>query len=465
MENKKAQYLEGNINRQLVFKSLPVVLGIMFAISLNLIDTYFISMLGNEELAAISFTFPVVFFIWGIAMGLSTGASSIISRAIGKGDKREVVRITSDSLMLSVLMTAFFVIIGIFSFDWLFAVLGASPDTIELIKDYMVVWYPGMIFLVVPVVGNAAIRATGDTKVPSMIMGISVLANLILDPILIFGWGPIPAMGLTGAAIATVIARALTFVIALHILHKREKMVSFQLPEFSEVWKSWKKIMVIGGPAIGTNLVVPVGIGLITALLANYGEYAVAAFGVASRVESLMLTVFMGLSAVIGPFVGQNWGAGQHDRARDGVKRSYVVSLIWGSFSFVVLALLGEPIGRVFVFASDSIQNNPELLARAEDMIHIIKTYLIVVPIGYMFRGVMMVAGTSLNVLNKPFQAAFLTVLYIFILYIPLAYLGAYLMDIDGIFYAALISGIITGVVAYASMKKQLYSEKNLVIA
>lgn len=164
-------------------------------------------------------------------------------------------------------------------------------------------------------------------------------------------------------------------------------------------------------------------------------------------------------------FCRQNWGAGQHDRARDGVKRSYVVSLIWGSFSFVVLALLGEPIGRVFVFASDSIQNNPELLARAEDMIHIIKTYLIVVPIGYMFRGVMMVAGTSLNVLNKPFQAAFLTVLYIFILYIPLAYLGAYLMDIDGIFYAALISGIITGVVAYASMKKQLYSEKNLVIA
>ncbi len=343
--------------------------------------------------------------------------------------------------------------------------LGATPETTELIKEYMVIWYPGMIFLVVPVVGNAAIRATGDTKVPSMIMGISVIVNLILDPILIFGWGPIPSMGLTGAALATVIARAVTFVISVHILHKREKMISFEMPQFSEMLASWKKIMAIGGPAIGTNLVVPIGIALITALLANYGEYAVAAFGVASRIESLMLTVFMGLAAVIGPFVGQNWGAGQHDRAREGVKRSYIVSLIWGTFSFVLLALLGEPIGKIFVFASDSIKSNPELMARAEDMIHIIKTYLIIVPIGYMFRGIIMVAGTSLNVLNKPLQAAFLTVLNVFILYIPLAYLGSYLIDIDGLFYAALISMVITGVVAYIMMKQQLYSEKNLVIA
>ncbi len=464
MSDKKPQYLEGNINKQLVFKSIPVIFGIMFAISLNLIDTYFVSMLGNAELAAISFTFPIVFFIWGIAMGLSTGASSIISRAIGKGDKSEVVRITTDSLILSLIMTAFFVVVGILSFDWLFSILGATPETVNLIKDYMVVWYPGMIFLVVPVVGNAAIRATGDTKVPSMIMGISVLVNLVLDPIFIFGWGPIPPMGLTGAAIATVIARAVTFIISVHILYKREQMISFSLPKFSEILASWKKIMVIGGPAIGTQLVVPVGIGIITALLANYGEYAVAAFGVASRVESLMLTVFMGLSAVIGPFVGQNWGAGQYDRAREGVKRSYIVSLVWGTFSFIVLALLGETIGKTFVFASDSITHNPELMAKAQEMIHIIKTYLLVVPIGYMFRGVMMVAGTSLNVLNKPFQAAFLTVLYVFVLYIPLSYLGAYFMDIDGIFYAALISGIITGIVAYISMNKQLYSEKNLVV-
>ncbi len=117
MENKKAQYLEGNINRQLIFKSIPVILGIMFAISLNLIDTYFVSMLGNDELAAISFTFPVVFLIWGVSMGLSTGASSIISRAIGKGDKKEVVRITTDVLILSMIMTAIFVIFGILSFD------------------------------------------------------------------------------------------------------------------------------------------------------------------------------------------------------------------------------------------------------------------------------------------------------------------------------------------------------------
>ncbi len=465
MENKKAQYLEGNINRQLIFKSIPVIFGIMFAISLNLIDTYFVSMLGNDELAAISFTFPVVFLIWGVSMGLSTGASSIISRAIGKGDKKEVVRITTDVLILSMIMTAIFVVFGILSFDWLFTVLGATPETTELIKEYMVIWYPGMIFLVVPVVGNAAIRATGDTKIPSMIMGISVIVNLVLDPIFIFGWGPVPAMGLTGAALATVISRAVTFVISVHILYKREKMISFEMPQFSEMLASWKKIMAIGGPAIGTNLVVPVGIGLITALLANYGEYAVAAFGVASRIESLMLTVFMGLAAVIGPFVGQNWGAGQHDRAREGVKRSYMVSLIWGAFSFVLLALLGEPIGKIFVFASDSIKSNPELMARAEDMIHIIKTYLIIVPIGYMFRGIIMVAGTSLNVLNKPLQAAFLTVLNVFILYIPLAYLGSYLIDIDGLFYAALISMTITGIVAYIMMKQQLYSEKNLVIA
>ena len=172
--------------------------------------------------------------------------------------------------------------------------------------EYMTIWYTGMIFLVIPMVGNSAIRASGDTLVPSLIMTFAAAVNIGLDPIFILGWGFIPALGLGGAAIATVIARATTLVASLSCTSHKE--CCCLICPIQEVWDCWKSVLHVELPAAGTNMITPISIAVITSLMSSYGSAAVAGFGIASRVESFALVALMGVSASIAPFVGQNWG-------------------------------------------------------------------------------------------------------------------------------------------------------------
>ena len=153
----KALLTEGPIAKTLAKLTLPMIFGIVGMVAFNLVDTFFIGQLGTRELAAISFTFPVVFVLGSLAMGLGVGTSAVISRAIGEGDRTRVQRLTTDGLMLAVLIVIIFVTLGLLTIEPVFQLLGASPDIIELIKSYMVIWYIGMPFVVIPMVGNNAI--------------------------------------------------------------------------------------------------------------------------------------------------------------------------------------------------------------------------------------------------------------------------------------------------------------------
>ena len=179
----------GRVSLQLLKLSLPMVWGILSVLAFSLADTYFIAQLGTSELAAISFTFPVVSILASVAMGLGTGAASVIAREIGKGNRRKVQRLTTDSLLLSLLIVGILAVLGLIIIRPLFTALGAGPDLLPMIRDYMSIWYLGMAFLVVPLVGNSAIRASGNTVVPSLIMTFAAFVNIVADPLLIFGWG------------------------------------------------------------------------------------------------------------------------------------------------------------------------------------------------------------------------------------------------------------------------------------
>jgi putative MATE family efflux protein len=295
MQNQtRATLIEGHIGKTLIKLTIPMIFGILGMVAFNLVDTFFIGQLGTNELAAISFT-----FIGSLAMGLGMGASAVISRAIGEGDHTRVQRFTTDSLILSVLVVVVFIVIGLLTIDQVFALLGATPQVMPLIKQYMLIWYPSMIFVVIPMVGNNAIRATGDTKTPSVIMLVAVAVNIILDPLLIFGIGPFPALALAGAALATAIARAITLVVSLWVLYFRDHMITLARPGLDTLLNSWKRILYIGLPAAGSNMVIPLGTGVITSLVAVYGAAAVAGFGVASRVDMFSLTIIMALSSVL----------------------------------------------------------------------------------------------------------------------------------------------------------------------
>ena len=178
----KAKLTEGSVGMGLIKLTLPLIWGVFAVIGFSLADTYFVAQLGTRELAAMSFTFPVVTILGSIAMGLGTGTASIIGRAIGEGNHYRVQRLTTDSLMMSLPIVAIFALFGLATISPLFTALGAGAEVLPLVRDYMSIWYIGIICLVVPLVGNSAIRASGNTAVPSLIMIVAAAVNVALDP-------------------------------------------------------------------------------------------------------------------------------------------------------------------------------------------------------------------------------------------------------------------------------------------
>ncbi|MEM8673419.1 MAG: MATE family efflux transporter [Cyanobacteria bacterium P01_G01_bin.67] len=431
----KSQLTQGRVSLQLLRLSLPMVWGVFSVLAFSLADTYFVAQLGTKELAAMSFTFPVITVFGSVAMGLGTGTSSVIARVIGQGERRKVQQLTTDSLLLSLLIVSILVALGLSTINPLFATLGAEPELLPLIQEYMNIWYWGMVFLVVPMVGNSAIRAAGNTTVPSLIMTLAAAVNIFVDPLLIFGWGPLPALGLKGAALATVISRASTLIASLAFLHFQERMILFVLSRPKVILESWRNLLSMGIPAVASNLISPLAVSFVTSLMARYGAEAVAGFGLASRLEALALIAPLALAASIGPFVGQNWGAQQYGRVKRAVKLSFWFCLSWGGLISVLLGTGATTIGAWF-------DSDPAVVASAT-------IYLTLVPVSYGALGIVFTASSAFNALGKPLPALGMSLSRLLLLYVPLAYFGSKLFGISGIFGAACISNGIVGLGAW----------------
>jgi putative MATE family efflux protein len=440
METEKARLTEGPVGGHLIAMTVPVLVGISMMMGQALVDAWFLGRVGDQALAAHAFSFPILMIVSSVAIGLGAGTSSVVARAIGSGDHRRARRLTTDSLLLSFLITGAVSIVGVLTIDPLFRLLGAPEDMIPPIRGFMTILYAGVPFIVVGMVGMASMRATGDTRVPSKLMIMASILNVVLDPILIFGLGPVPEMGLNGAATAALLARGAMFLGALHLLRGKMNMVTFNKPDPGELKKSWRDILHVGLPAAGTNAVVPIGTAIITAMIAVYGPEAVAGFGVASRIESMTLVVFYAMSAVIGPFVGQNLSAGKEDRILQALKLCMVFCVVSGLVMAAGLALLADFL--------------PALFSSSADVVSMARLFLWVAPIGYGAYGMVMVMNASFNGLGAPMPAVGISVGRIIALYVPLAILGGYYFDALGIFAAYSVANIISGVVAYEWAKR-----------
>ena len=434
-QNSAARLTEGPVSGHLVRLTVPMIWGLLAVMTFSVADTYFVGRLGTAELAAMSFTFPVVMVLISVSIGLGAGTSSVVARAIGRGDRDRVRRLTTDSLVLSVLVVGMLTVLGAFTIDPLFLALGAGPDLLPLVRDYMLIWYLGIVFLIVPMVGMSAIRATGEARIPALIMAGAALINIALDPLLIFGLAGFPRLELQGAAVATVISRALTFVATLWVLHYRQGMLSFERPDLAAVVGSWRSILHVGLPAAGTNAVIPLATGIIVVMIAAHGPAAVAGFGAATRVESLTLVVFYAMSSIIGPFVGQNLGAGQRDRIRQAMRQIMIFCFGLGAAIALILWALAVPTAALF---SDA----PEVVAVAA-------AYLIIVPVSFGGAGVIMIANAAFNGLGLPGKAVAVSLLRMFAITLPAAYLGARVFGVAGIFGAISLANLAIGVGAY----------------
>jgi putative MATE family efflux protein len=372
--------------------------------------------------------------VLSVSMGLGMGTTAVIARAIGHGDEDRVRRLTTHSLALANTVVVVLAFVGVTTIEPLFLLLGAEPDMVPLIASYMQPWYWGVGFLVIPMVGNSAIRATGDTKTPSIVMMIAGGVNVVLDPLLIFGLGPFPRLELQGAALATVGSYVVAFAAALWILWRRERMLELRVPRLSAVVDSWRKILYIGLPATGTNLLMPLSAGILTRMVSEYGEESVAAFGVGMRLESLAMVGVSAFSMALMPFVGQNFGAGNCDRIRVALRFATRAVLGWAGGVALIYALLAHPIASLF---------NDETR-----VVELVTVFLWILPVSYGLFGTAQLVSAAFNALNQPLRSAFIVSTRLFVLAIPLAWLGADALGVTGIFAGMSVANVIIGLVA-----------------
>lgn len=437
---KNVRLTEGPITATLLYLTLPTILGALSMIVFNLTDTYFVGLLGTQQLAALSFTFPVVLFFTSLAHGIGIGVSAVVSHAIGEGNRRKVKRVTTDGLGLALLLVPVMIITGLLSIDAVFHRLGASSEVMPYIREYMTIWYLGAVCMVVPMVANNAIRSSGDTKTPGFIVLVAAGINIALDPLLIFGMGPFPPLGVAGAAIATVISRAVMMLLSFVVLAYKEKMLAYEMPSWHAICDSWRQILYIGVPTAGTKIALPFAAGVMTSLVAAYGPEAVAGFGVATRIEVFVLMGILALASVMGPFVGQNYGAGKFGRIKSGLRIGYQCSLIWGLITVIFLACFGGSIGSIF-------SHDPDVLS-------VISLYLLIVPLGYGVYGVTAIATSAMSVLRRPLHAALVTLMQTFVLALPIAYFGSSLVGLWGVFPALPLSYLISGIMARSMLTR-----------
>ncbi|MCV3278225.1 MATE family efflux transporter [Aeromonas hydrophila] len=413
----------------------PMILGIVAILAFNLVDTFFIGMLGTQALAAISFTFPVTFVVTSLAMGLGAGLSAVMGHALGQGKHDEAARITTDNLFLAVLLVTLIALAGALTIHPLFRLLGASDELIALIYDYMLIWYLTVPMLVLPMVGNAAIRATGDTKTPSLVMTVAGLVNGVLDPLLIFGIGPFPAWGIRGAAIATSLSWLMAMLVSLYILRHREGLLHWRLSPRPQLLAHWRALLHVAVPASFTNMLNPLANAVLMTIFAGLGTEVVAAYGAASRVEALLLIVMMALSSVLAPFISQNCGAGNPARAKAALQFCMRFALLFQLAVYALTWLLAPFIAELF-------SDHPQV-------VRLIVLYLHLVPIGYGFQGMVMLLASALNGVRASSVSFLFNGLRLFVFLLPGAWLGAKLGGEQGIYLGILVANLAAGTLAW----------------
>ncbi|WP_417347135.1 MATE family efflux transporter [Ferrimonas sp.] len=422
-----------------------MLIAMSMLMSFNFVDAYFVSMLGTEQLAAFSFTFPVTFTVISLVIGLGVGTSATVANTLGRGDTLLAKHQGGVAVVLSGVLVLILCLLVWLLHDPIFLLIGATPEALPVISEFMNVWLLGGIFVAFPMVGNAVMRANGNTRLPSLVMALSAAINVALDPLLIFGLGPFPEMGLQGAALATVIGYAVSSAFILYMLFGKMKAIAWKVSWSCRI-KAAKTILHIALPASGSNMLTPIAMAGMTAIIAQYGQEAVAAFGVGGRLESLVTMVILTLSMTLPPFISQNFAAGRHDRVRAAYEGTIKFVLLFQGALYLLLFLMADRIGGAF--------------GQDAEVASIIALLVVILPLAYGAQGVVILSNSSLNALHRPMGALGLNMIRLFAMYLPLAFIGGKIAGLPGVFIGATTANFITAYIAWRIVNGQLCSVK-----
>lgn len=441
-QQDKALLTTGNVAGTLVKLTMPMVWGLVAVISQPLVDSYFVGQLGTHELAAMSYVFPVVLIFSSVVVGLGIGISAVLARLIGAGEWQHVRQTSSHGILLTLLIITVMALLGLVSIGPSFRMMGAPPETMVFVHQYMVIWYASALLLAFPMASTACLRAKGLSGAASAIMIVIALVNIILDPLLIFGLFGAPELGFAGAAWATLIANLVGSLMAGYFMVVRARMMDFHWPDWAEMLGHWRVILHVGLPSALTNLATPVAMAVVILIVSGLGEGAVAGFGVAIRIEAFALIVPHALSVIIGPFVGQNYGAGQADRIHQAMRQALGFSMVYGLLVALLLGVFADWIGAQF-------QADPEVISATA-------IYLIIVPVTFCLFAIIRIVAGAYNALGQPWPNVIFFAVKLLAIYIPLSYLGARYMGYQGVAIASALSNIVAGGLAYYWYRRHL---------
>lgn len=445
-KTRNANLTDGPVGDTLRRMTIPMIVGMVMMMSFGLIDTFFVSLLGTDQLAAISFTFPVTFTVISLNIGLGIGTSAIIGKLQGAGATQDAKLHATGSLMLSVMLVGCLALLGYLLIDPIFYALNASEHLMPYIHDYMGIWYLSSVFLSLPMVGNSVLRACGDTRTPSIIMASGGALNAALDPIFIFGLGPIPAMGIQGAALATFIAWVFGASWIIWLLAVRRGLMVPRWLSWPEFVQSARDVLRIGLPAAGANMLTPIAGAVMTALVATYGAEAVAAWGVGNRLESIASIVVLALSMTLPPLISQNVGANLHTRVEQAYQVTLKFILVWQLVVYLVLWAVSDWIAAIF--------------ANEQEVAELITLFLAIVPLGYGLQGVIILTNSSFNAMHQPMTALVLSIIRLFVLFVPVSYAGSLLFGIPGLFWGNVIANALMATISYFAFKQALNKQR-----
>jgi putative MATE family efflux protein len=421
----------GPITPHLIRLSVPMIWGILAIVSLQLADVYFIAQLGHVELTAISFTFPVSMIVFNLVMGLGIGTASVSSRLIGAKDTETLKQFLAHALMIAIATGIVLAIIGEIVMDPVFRALGASPEHMIYIKQFMRISLWGYVFITVPLVGNAAIRAAGDSLTPALIMVGIAIVNIPLSYLLVFGHFGAPALGVAGAAISNVISNLIAAILATYVLIYRVRLLDRTHLTLLQFGQSAKRLLTIAVPVGVTNLIGPLVIAFITALLATSGDAAVAAFGIITRIEAIAAVVLMAVAVGMSPIIGQNFGAGKWSRVEETIRQAIIFAVIWSFGVGIALMFGGASLARAF---TDD-----------EGTITIAASYFLVVSVSTALANVIAGWGSAWNALGQPKMSVALVVLRSVLGIMLPASIGQMIAGWYGLFIGLMIGNLLIG--------------------
>ncbi|OGV54532.1 MAG: hypothetical protein A2X45_10055 [Lentisphaerae bacterium GWF2_50_93] len=433
---KESVLVNRDVRRTLFSMAFPMLAGTFAMNAYSLTDMWFVSRLGTLPMAAMGFVFPVIMILTCVAGGIGTGVMTLVSHSLGRHDHKLAARITSHGLLLTTLATLLLAIIGYFSVEPVFSWLGADASTLPHIRKYMAIWYLGALTMSLPMLGNGILISTGDSKSASHVMMIGPAINVVLNPIMIFGYLGFPAMGIAGSALATVVAQAISAVWLLILLDKRHGLLKFAPLEISACLTSFKNILSFGIPSILSMILMPVSATVITKILSSLGNEAVAASGAAGRIEMFAFIIPMSLGMSLTPFVSQNFGAERIDRIKEAIEVSTRFAIIYG-IAVSIVFFLSAPF-MASMFTSDA------------KVSEILVSYIRIISFGYGMMEVHRYCGFVLTGLHRPASATVLNSVRVLVLLIPLSYLGVYLGGVKGVFIGRLATDLLAGGIGIA---------------